>query len=196
MPLFTANHNDLAEHGEMPFYQTFQIGSNGDGGEDTYYPVRYNRKNAESQGRIDYVQVYRRYNETGPSVHGTHKAGLSTYWHGTDGAWDGGATLWYCDEFYQTYRRTLAAAEIWSGSNNDVFFHLRGGGYFYRIRSSCDFDITIYYSKTLIYRYPPRGDEWYAIPRILGDISSVASTGTTFGSNYSAGELSGTRRTT
>lgn len=196
MPLFSQERGNADEHAYMPYIEEFTVGVNGDGGEDTYYPVRITMQNRENQGRLDFMQVFRRYSDSGPSVHGDHKAGLCTYFHGYDGGWDGGPRRWYLSEHLDTYRRTLGASEIWSGSNNDPIIHLRGGGYFYEMRMSCPFNVTIYYQETLIYRHNPTGREWYAVPRTLSEISSVANTGTEFGNLYSAGQLSGTQRVT
>ena len=198
MPLFSSERSDRNEHGVLPYYTSFTINTN-NVGIDTYYPVAYQRLNFESEARIDQVHIFRTFAATGPSNHGTHKAGLSSYWHGTDGAWDGGPSYWYCNEHLFTYRRTLAAAELWSGSDRRIMFFLRGGGYQYQIRSSCPFSIQIYLTETRTYlRPPPTVQSWYAVPRTEAQIgsSNILPTGTSFGSIYNTGTLTGSQRTT
>lgn len=196
MPILSQERNDRNELGGFPFWQEFTVGSDGDGGINTYYPVRYRKRSYEAETRMDSVQVFRSYNDPGPSAHGTTKGGLSSYWHGTDGAWDGGPSYYFNNDIIQTYRRTLGGAERWSGGNRDIFFLLRGGGYQYTLRSTTDFTLTIYYSETQIYRYSPDGRTWFAVPRSESQISSLLTLGpaTTLGEHYSATQWTNTQR--
>lgn len=194
MPLLSGERSDANVLAPMPYRDDFTVGSNGDGGLNTYYPVRVTKTDYESENRFDQYQIFRTYARTGPSEHGTHKAGLSCAWHGTAGGTATGSKVLYCHEFRTTYRRTLGGAEIWNAPGVDsVFFYLRGGGYAYTLRCSAPFSVTIYLSETLVYNGP--GGSWYAVPRTEATISAngtVIGTGGSLGTVYGATTLSGT----
>jgi len=194
MPLFSDERNDRNEISYMGYRDDIRVGTEGDGGLNTYYPVRLRKQNFENENRIDYVQIFRRFSATGPSAHGDHKAGLGTFWHGTTGGGNTGPRLWYCDTFDQTYRRTLGGAEIWNGSDeNGIFFYLRGGGYIYTFRCSCPFDLTIYLAETLV--DSAGGNDYYAVPRSSAEINTDGDRiGTGNFAVYSSGTLSGSFR--
>lgn len=197
MPLLTEQFNDRDENTALPHHKTIQVGEEGDGGLDTYYPVRINIRNRDRarDNRIDDIQIYRTYDAPGPSAHGSTKAGLTSYWHGTDGQWDGGPSYFYCTDIAQTYRRTFGAAEQTSGTVDDQLFLLRGGGYQYEIRCTNFFDVTIYLQETQLYRRGADGRTWFAVPRTESEINRLLELGPNSSQSfYQASEWNNTRR--
>lgn len=192
MPIFAQGRNDRNEVGQMPFYEEITI----TGDVNTYYPVQFIRIDRGHETKMDEVQIYRTSNDPGPSSHGNTKGGLTSYWHGTDGQWDGGPSYFYCTDISQTYRRTLGAAEDWSGSVDDIFFHLRGGGYTYKFRATCFFRLNVYYQETQLYRRNRDGRTWFAVPRSESEINRLVPLGpdTTSGDLYTSSQWNRTQR--
>lgn len=127
-------------------HYTIQVGSEGDGTHDTFIPVYWWPPNSSWGHRS--VIISRFYAETGPSVHGTHKAGLLLHMISGNGDWGGSShSVSLLHHSYQ-YRQTVAAVGT-TAHNMKSYVLLRGGGYIYHFTVfGSTIDITVGHTGT------------------------------------------------
>jgi hypothetical protein len=112
------------------YHTTITVGSEGDGYHDTFFPVWwYGAPSAWGHRRMI---ISRSYSATGPSVHGSHKAGLQFEWVCGNNDWGGAPHAFTVTHHSYNYRQTIAAAGG-TAHNMKNYVMLRAGGYVYNI---------------------------------------------------------------
>ena len=112
------------------YHTSITVGSDGDGYEDTFFPIWW--WGAPSSWGHRRMIIARTYNSTGPTNHGTHKAGLQFECVCGNNDWGGHSHTLTVTHHSYTYRQTVAAAGG-TAHNMKNFVLLRAGGYTYNI---------------------------------------------------------------
>jgi hypothetical protein len=111
-------------------HTSITVGTEGDGYHDTFFPVWW--WGSPSSWGHRRIIISRAYSASGPSVHGTHKAGLQFEAVCGNNDWGGHPHSYSMTHHSYTYRQTVAN---FGGTAHNMknFVLLRAGGYTYNI---------------------------------------------------------------